>query len=717
MTKTAILHLCNAKTSRIRRDTRIDPFCSYDIKKMESTIEDIDAEFPDVIDLVNDDIDFDEMEQDIERFASEPAVRSILEKGVDLQKYSNEIAKDLEVSEEASINDYLRQVPRVTRIYHEIDSCDNALEAMEDLLGQFKNSLGKLATEICTLQTNSQEITVKLKNRKGLEKYLGEFTKNLTITKEFKELVLNNTVDQKYTKLLEELSMKIKFSNRKEIKACKSAQEARGPLEKLRAKASERLKKWIIAKTNELRDRYNVDQLSVQNSMMRCRYFSKFLKEHSSDIQESTKSYYIEVVSRIYAEDFRIACKRIPKQMALISTMDERIVPTNSGQHGYFKPKKGSTMTTLFFSIGERQRLLDDVVAPPQIFSDGSYPIEALMRSLYQHLIDAVTAEHAFASEFYIDDNITAAIFNPTAKILETFLDELLESIFDPICIVILLRIAIAHKTEMEKRRVFKIDHHLTTLQKKLTNRFKAIIALNRETIENCPPSMFIDNEETAIHANSMTKRFAEFATSLSLLMAPEIEDMLTIELHDIASSVISLLDRTSREFKSPHFTDIFMLNNFYLVISTLRTIDGCILLNSFQQMFIASQEHYIDLVLYTSYKKLVDVVRKAFTRLETREDPVNPNFGESELKEIAVEFKQNHIEIMKKIADDQIMKFDDFSNGKEILKEIAKRLVLYWAKFDQLCKYNIKNNPPWFSNLISAHQLVCDILPIADSF
>ena len=109
----------------------------------------------------------------------------------------------------------------------------------------------------------------------------------------------------------------------------------------------------------------------------------------------------------------------------------------------------------------------------------------------------------------------------------------------------------------------------------------------------------------------------------------------------------------------------------------------------------------------------------RAFTKLETREDPIQIDIGEAELKEIALDFKQTHVDKMKNIAESQIMKFDDFLNGREILKLVAKRLVLYWAKFDQLCRSAVKNGPapPWFANLISTQQLVCNIRPMTESF
>ena len=82
----------------------------------------------------SDNVNFDEIENDIERFASEPSVRAVLEVGVDLQNYDEDIQKSLAVAEADSIEEYLKQIPRVERLHDEITSCDKVLETIQDLL-------------------------------------------------------------------------------------------------------------------------------------------------------------------------------------------------------------------------------------------------------------------------------------------------------------------------------------------------------------------------------------------------------------------------------------------------------------------------------------------------------------------------------------------------------------------------------------------------------
>ncbi|OHS93097.1 Vps52 [Tritrichomonas foetus] len=729
------LHLRDYLHSKIMNDS---------IELDASFQNDSEIDLTDFLEMASRDVNFDEMDQDIHRFASNPSVRAVLEKGVDLQNYGSKIQANLEAAEVDSINDYLNQTELVKKLHKELSTCDQELEDMENLLKEFKGSLGQVATDINNLKLQSNDISIKLNNRKKFEEYLGEFTKHISITQNFVNKICYGPVGQSYVKLLKELSEKLQFIHRKDIRKSKAVTEAAVPLDKLRIAAANNVRKWIISKVNELRDAYSRDEnsifgeqgrdtpdkLSIQNSMIRCRFLFKFLIENAPDVQQTTRNYYVDVVSRIYLDSFRNETRKITSQMAQISISPETIVPMPPQRTGYFNVlsvKKPVRQSTLFFSLGERLNLLKDILAPPQIFTFDSYPVEALLRSLYQALIDSVTSEVTFSSEFFLDDNIATDIFASTTNELELFLDRLLYKITDPICIVLLLRFAVAHKAEMERRRIFKIDQHLINVQRKLIERFRVIIQMNHQALESADPKMFLENPATAHHANSMTKRFSEFSLSLSKLLpnnetgqnsgSNNVTEIVTPEMHTISAAVIDLLERTSKEFKTPELTDVFLINNYYLIFYTLQSINNCPVFELFQQKLSDCTVHFVDLEIQLNFPKLVDVVRKAFAKLETREDPLFINFSENELKNIAIDFKENHTKRMMQISESQVFKFGDFHNGKMILQLIAKRLVLYWVKFDQLCHYLIKGSPAWFGNLISTQQLALNIKPMTDSF
>lgn len=753
------------------------------IDSEKNNIEDIDIDLANFLEFASHDVNFDEMEQDIQRFASNPSVCAVLEKGVDLQNYGSKTQSNLEEAEIDAINDFLKQTDVVKQLNRELNFCDQELKNMENLLEEFKGSLGQVSVDLNLLQNRSQEITIKLNNRRNFEELLGQFTNQILITNEFSQQICTNEIDVSYIKPLKELGEKLQFIRQKEVRNYRAVKEASVPLDNLRVKAANNIRKWIFVQVNKLRELYDLnqgdfifgeqggntpDKLSIQNSMIRCRYLFRFLIENASDVQQTTRTYYIEVLSHIYMDAFRNETKRISNQMSQSPMQMETIVPTYTQT-----PRQGllsrilfsssssnileqSHQSTLFFSLGDRLNLLKDILAPPQIFTSDSYTIESLLRSLYQTLIDSVTSEHTFTTEFFVDDSLTTEIFQPTTNKLELFIDRLITRIYDPNCIIILLRFAVAQKIEMEHRRVFKIDQHLINIKNKLIERFNAIIQLNLTALNEGDLKQFIDKSvvvnsspsrtgtslpmqstSTAHHATAMTRRFSEFVVSMILLTSPEIDEIVTPKLHLVSRSVIILLEKTSREFSSQEMCDVFLINNYYLIVSSIQTQTSIpissssqvddprdlpldykpTVLDLFRRKLSDYTIHFVDLEIQISFPALVEAVRKAFPQIESQSPPIQDGFSEKELKAITIDFKDNHTKRMMTISESMVMKFGDFQNGRMILQMIAKRLVLYWVKFDQLCRYVIKGSPLWFGNLISTQQLALNIKPMTDSF
>jgi hypothetical protein len=284
---------------------------------------DIDLDLAEILDVTSQNTNFDQMEQDIEKFASEPPVRAVLEVRVDLQNSRSEIGCDLGVAEVARIDDYLPQIPRVEQLHQEIMACDQALAAMEDLLNQFKGSLGQLWWDICSLQTRSQLTTVRLQNRKSLDRHLGEFTCQLTVTKDFNDRVCEMEVGPSYVKVLEELHRKLEFVHRKNVRGSLAAQESKGLPDRLRAKAADKVCGWLIARVADFRSPEK-DKFSIQNVMIRCPFLFRFLRENAPDVQQAARDQYVKVVAGIYLEQYRGATHRVLKQMVQDSKAPER---------------------------------------------------------------------------------------------------------------------------------------------------------------------------------------------------------------------------------------------------------------------------------------------------------------------------------------------------------------------------------------------------------
>lgn len=749
--------------------------------------------------LAEQDVDFDEMEQDIEQFAQDPSVREVLSVGVDLQNYGSEIKRQLKVVENESIEDYLKQLSNMRQLHEEIEQTDQNLEIIENSLSQFKDSLGQLSSDICTLQTRSQAITIKLTNRKNLEQYLGKYARDISLSREFINQIVNGVVDHRYVLCLQQLNQKLELvqnfhsnnaqsQNRRMTNSSNyatvyaAAKEVRAPLDCLRLKASENARNWLVSRINHLRDYYGTDQISVQTDLLKSKYLFTFLKKNSPDIESSIREYYIAIISRIYLENFKIIAKMVYKRMNPISTMNEMIVPIIQKQ-SFFSSKQTLSSSTLFFELGEnRHRLLHDILSPPQPFGDDThYPVEALVRSLYQILIDTITSETTFSKEFFEDPNIGMPIFSPTSRFMDTFITDLVNKINDPVTMVLFYRFSVAHKKEMNLRKITLLDAHFNAIQQKVTSRFKALLSSNRAAIDNCSTDIFVSPTQTSAHlANIMTKRFSEFALSIAIVNDDNTDDLTRQEVQMLSQSIIKILEKIGKaiaEMAKNKNEDgdeielVFLINNYFHIVSTLRESIGSnlnsssnpninspstspirsksisalanpdknlpfsqkvrymrsngdflvnnnvsVVLPVFEQYLNDTSNTYIEMLLKKHFSSLVNIVHEAFEKI-TNEQPRKVDFELTVLEEIANDFKSKHISKMKSIIDTQITNFGDYINGKEIMKQIAKRLAAYWAKFYQLCSIVPKKgkSPQWMSTMPTIGILVNEIQSITE--
>ena len=94
-----------------------------------------------------------------------------------------------------------------------------------------------------------------------------------------------------------------------------------------------------------------------------------------------------------------------------------------------------------------------------------------------------------------------------------------------------------------------------------------------------------------------MTKRFSEFTLSMSYLLSTDVAEIITPELHATSAAVIDLLERISKEFKTQNYTDVFLINNYYLIVSSLQSIsDKCPVFELFQNKLADCTVHFVDL-------------------------------------------------------------------------------------------------------------------------
>ena len=152
-----------------------------------------------------------DLEAELEIFREHDVVKGILDKGCDLQRYAREVEEKLRRVELDSIQDYIQESDNLSslhhqviaadlshhfggRLFHQIHDCDRILVTMEQMLGKFQSDLGQVSEEIRQLQSQSQTMSVKLRNRRAAEEALGNFIDHIAVPDDMINSVLESEV-------------------------------------------------------------------------------------------------------------------------------------------------------------------------------------------------------------------------------------------------------------------------------------------------------------------------------------------------------------------------------------------------------------------------------------------------------------------------------------------------------------------------------------------
>lgn len=109
---------------------------------------------------------------------------------------------------------------------------------MEDLLLNFQADLGTISAEIKTLQEQSLSMSIRLRNRKAVEKTLGSFLEDIAIAPNLIDGIYESDITEEYLSYLTKLDRKLEFIDGDEkAKTSRAVSEVKPELEKLRIKA------------------------------------------------------------------------------------------------------------------------------------------------------------------------------------------------------------------------------------------------------------------------------------------------------------------------------------------------------------------------------------------------------------------------------------------------------------------------------------------------
>uniref|UniRef100_M4B2I0 Vacuolar protein sorting-associated protein 52 A n=1 Tax=Hyaloperonospora arabidopsidis (strain Emoy2) TaxID=559515 RepID=M4B2I0_HYAAE len=717
-----------------------------------------------------DDINLDELDDCLELFQQDSALQEALSQGKDLRMYAQEIENEFRIAEAASIAQYVVQAADLVELHDEVQSCDNLLAKMQEMLLGFQVDLGGISDEIRQLQDESMDMNVKLTNRQATEEKLQLYLDQVALTPSLIKTIHEEEVNEVFLHALVTLNGKLRYvAQQTPVFSCGSSSEllpsqtaafsdVEAQLTQLKTRAVARAREFLFAKVNEVKKPKTNVQMVQQNTLLPMKYLVTFLTENAPEVQESFRAVYAEVMSKTLVNVFRSYHTGLLKLHKEVASRTDVIVIDEQALKGMFSSRVNLSKRNDMFSVTERQKILDAVSTPPLILhvaqQEGvKLPYEAIFRNVQQHLMNSATSEYLFLIEFFTpshqqDDafrsrDLFMQVFAKTLSLCLENIENYLVTCYDAIGLLLMIHLTNSQRLVMEKRRMPCLDAYFDRVALLLWPRFKAIFDLNLMSVKNAKVKKL---GPVDLHAHFVIRRYAEFASSiLSLSMYTQQSyastgggdssagssahlyengagDMVLSNLIVMRDEIISLLSRLSEQHTIAKDKCVFLINNYDFVLTHFEkrrvTSEET---SKFEELLAGQREKFVEEELTTHYAKLIQFVRQS-EQSTLGKDAASAKGGSQrveavEIEKIVHEFAVTWKAGIEKMNSSVMTYFSNFRNGMEILKQVLTQLLLYYTRFVETVKRRYKQPPPFNAEIVSTQEILYEIKKYSRSF
>ena len=255
------------------------------------------------------------------------------------------------------------------------------------------------------------------------------------------------------------------------------------------------------------------------------------------------------------------------------------------------------------------------IVAMVALSGRQTFPYERLLKSLLQHLVDAVTNEHVVCREFFQRTDSFDKLFSMTLQVLLEQVENYLFSCYDALCILLMIKVTHQFRRAAQSRTITSLNGFFDQLTQLLWPRLKTVMELHQRSIKQATVTSLGGVD---LHGHYVSRRFAEFTCSVLLIVhkgtkssehfrspgsprknsttsrkrsestaskdsaakpvvpvtpskATSAGDMLLQDLNEMVNDYIGLLERLSEEHTVNIKRIVFMINNLDQVVCVFQ--------------------------------------------------------------------------------------------------------------------------------------------------
>ncbi|KAG2187646.1 hypothetical protein INT44_005336 [Umbelopsis vinacea] len=656
----------------------------------------LESDFEDGLDFYQ--ISFDEVDDRISAFQEDEFVKDALEKGMDLRQYALQVENEMQEMQSEYENDYTNNVRAFIELHQQFEASDEILGNMEEMLNVFQTDLGNISREIKNLQERSTEINIKLKNRKVVEGRLGHILDNVVVAPHMIRKIVESDVDEVWLQYLLELNKRMRFVKSNQNKPIRALQGIGPELEKLRLKAASTIRDFFVNKIISLRIPNTNIQILQQSVFLKYKALYHFVTARHHEAATEIRQTYINTMRWYFYNHFDRYHKGLVKLQSNIADKTDLIgVEESVKKGGLFSSGKPSIRDkTNVFALGDRIETLrahDAGVILVHIAEDEGvrYPFEQLFRSFNLTLIDNASSEYLFITEFFANNQanndtsklIFQHIFTLTEDVGLTLTKSYVEQSYDAVGILLCIRINTQLMMELQRRRVPTMDNYLNATNMLFWPRYQHIMDMHTDSIRKMAASKSVISAVKDIHPHYVTRRYAEFSTSVLTLNDGYEDSNVTSSLQRLRNELEGLLSRMSNELPDIIRKIAFLINNYDLIVSVMQESANRAVnaeLEHVEQILGLQKAAFVEEQLKPFFGDIIDCVNSVEQQKNKPSD-----FSSAQLERISTQFAQTWRQSLSAINTSVIQYFSNFKNGTTVLHAALGQLIVYYTKFIDL--------------------------------
>eukprot|EP01124_Arcella_intermedia_P009539 TRINITY_DN16226_c0_g1_i4.p1 TRINITY_DN16226_c0_g1~~TRINITY_DN16226_c0_g1_i4.p1 ORF type:complete len:675 (-),score=191.55 TRINITY_DN16226_c0_g1_i4:4-2007(-) len=625
--------------------------------------------------------------REISKLLQDERVKMALKEGVDLKEHAKNIANQLEHNKSKILRDYQSDFPKFSTLFSSLDECESILDTMEQMLKNFEEQLSTSTNQIIKMQGESKEYTLKLENRKKMEKNLNQFLNDMYFPKNMIEVIRSGRINKQYVQYLIYFDQKLDFmeSQDRDVVCVKEQTEAIANLKEIAAASVFR---WLARKISfPKKDQKTLASLKAKHlSLKKYGLLFKFLKKRDTTKAKAIIEEYIKLSSGL-------TLTYTQRSIALVDGLKTSSVSkshllgqsqTGSALSGLFGPKSPKTENVHVYSLQSRPDALS-FSQPIQIPQGQKQKLtyEYLFRSILDLFYEMAADEYLFTRDFFYYD-LSDRVLQKSIDLITDNLQRYISSSHDCIGILIIMCCMLHFKNELNTLGCHNLDNFMSQLTKSLETRFNLLITMHVDSFKALNSAGWGTLDCRTPHY--VTRRYSQFLSSLLTLKMNESLKVVNLNasLQALRNGIISLLERMGNSLTGEERM-IFLINNYALIQSLSSEQDNNEDVEFLQAELNKEADKYCESQLQKYFPLLVDFYNAYIEVDNSGHMNIKVPKSQQIVQEVLESFSST-VESQLKVIDENMFKnFPTFILGKTIYTKLTQKLHDKYAAIGEI--------------------------------